>query len=441
MISLSDHFTYRKLFRFTLPSVVMMLFTSVYGVVDGIFVSNYAGETAFASINLIFPFCMLFSSFGSMLGIGGSALVAMTKGKGEEGHANRIFSMLVGSLILIGAVFAVLGELLLPLAIKLFGATEEMVEPCTVYARIFFLTLPAFLLQYGFQSYLITAERPQLGLLFTVAAGVTNMILDWLFVGVMQWEVAGAAAATCIGQCVGGIGPLLFFLFSRTTPLKLVRSRFMPKEFRKAVSNGTADFVTTIALSLVAILFNWQLMRYIGEYGVSAYGIIQYVNFLFVAMYLGYSMGVAPVISYHHGAESFEELHGLYKKSLRILSAVSVVLTAVAFLTARLIAAVFAGYDEIFLELSTRALRLYSLSYLFAGVTIFGSNLYAALNNGLISGVLSGLRLFVFQVLAVFLLPLALGTDGIWLSALVAELLVFILTHIVFRRQKARYRY
>ena len=440
-IQLSDHFSYKKLIQFTIPSIVMMLFTSIYGVVDGLFVSNVVGETAFASINLIMPYCMIFSAIGSLFGVGGSALVAMVKGQGKADKANSIFSMLVYSMIGIGIILGIIAQVFLPTAARLFGASEGMMDTCIAYGRIFLMTLPAFLLQYGFQSFLITAERPNLGLAFTAIAGVTNMILDWLFIVVFEWGVAGAAAATCIGQLVGGIGPLLYFIFARNCSLKLVRTRFMPREFLKAASNGAADCITNIAMSVVAIVFNWQLMRYIGEYGVSAYGIIMYVNFVFVAVYLGYAMGVAPVISYHYGTGEKEELQGLYKKSLVMIFVASLALTGIALLTARFIASIFAGYDPEFLAISTSALRLYSLSYFFAGINIFGSNLFAALNNGLISGILSGLRMFVFQLIAVFVLPLILGKDGIWLSMLAAELGVFIITLVVLKRQKARYGY
>ena len=438
-IQLSDHFTYKKLIRFTFPSIVMMLFTSIYSVVDGLFISNVVGETAFASINLIFPYCMIFGAIGSLFGVGGSALVALVRGQGDDDRANRIFSMLIYAVIVLGIVLAIVSELFLPTAARLFGATGEMLHNCITYGRIMLFTLPAFMLQYGFQSFMITAERPQLGLLFTVVAGVTNMILDWLFIAVFRWGLVGAAAATCTGQCVGGIGTLCYFLFARKCPLKLVKTRFMPKEFLKAASNGTAECVTQLAMSVVSIVFNAQLLRYIGEYGVSAYGIIMYVNFFFVAVFLGYSMGVAPVFSYHYGTGLKEELQGLFRKSIIMLSIASVLLTALALLASHTVASFFAGYDEEFL--ATKALRLYSLGYIFAGINIFTFNLFAALNNGPLSGFLSALRTVVFQLIAVFVLPLFLGADGIWLTMLVSDSCLLIISIIVLRRQQPRYGY
>ena len=440
-IQLSDHFTYGKLLRFTFPSVIMMLFTSIYGVVDGFYISNIVGETAFAAINLILPYCMIFSAVGSLFGVGGSALVAMTLGLGQREKANRIFSLLIYTIIATGVVFAVLSEIFLPAAIRSLGATEAMERTCLIYGRIFMSALPVFLLQFGFQSFLITAERPRLGLAFTIAAGVSNMILDWLFIAVFRWGAAGAAAASCLGQCIGGIGPLLFFCFSKSSVLRLGRTSFMPRALLRSASNGAAECITNFAMSFVGIVFNWQLMKYLGEFGVSAYGIILYVNFVFVAVYLGYSMGVMPVFSFHHGAENTDELKSLFRKSMTIMLTASAALTALAIVTARSAAGVFAGYDETFLALSTRALRLYSLSYFLAGFNIFGGNLFTAFNNGRIAGTLSVLRMFVFQLLAVLLLPLVLGSDGIWLSMLAAESGVFMITLYTLIRQRKRYHY
>lgn len=419
----------------------MMLFTSIYGVVDGLFVSNVVGESAFASINLIMPFCMIFSALGSVFGVGGSALVALEKGKGNDEKANRIFSMLVYTMIAAGIGITLIAELLLPAACRFLGATDNMMDNCILYGRIFLTTQAAFLMQYAFQTFLITAERPKLGLAFTLAAGIGNMILDWLFISVFKWGVAGAAVATCIGQCIGGIGPLIYFIAAKDCSLKLVRTHFMPRALLKSASNGAADGITNIAMSLVNMVFNVILMKYIGEYGVSAYGVIMYVNFVFVAIYLGYSMGVAPVISYHYGAGSSSELKGLFKKSLIISSLLSIVLTTVALISARGIASFFAGYDEEFLNITTRALRLYSISYIFSGINIFGATLFSALNNGLIAGVLSGARMFVFQLLAVILLPMLIGSDGIWLSIVIAETASFILTVISFLKYRKKYGY
>lgn len=440
-IHLSDHFNYRKLMSFSLPSIAMMLFTSIYGVVDGFFISNYVGETAFAAVNLILPYCMIFGAAGSLIGVGGSALVAMIRGQGNGEKANQVFSMLVYFLILLGFILEAAAQILLPLAARRMGATEVLYPICIRYGRIYLLTLPALQLQFAFQSFLINAERPRLGLLFTVTAGIGNMILDWLLVGILKLDVEGAAAATCAGQCFGGIGPLLFFILSGSSPLKLGKTGFMPRELLKALSNGSADFITNIAMSLVNMVFNLQLMKYIGEYGVSAYGIIMYVNFIFISVFLGFSMGVAPVFSYHFGADDREEVKSLFRKSVVLMGVFSLVLTGLAEVFAGDLAGIFASYDEQFLALSTKALRLYSISYIFAGIDVFASGLFAALNNGAVSGMLSALRLFVFQLSAVLLLPLVLGSDGIWMAMPLSEVLVLMVTVVVLIRNRSRYHY
>ena len=440
-IKLSDHFGYGMLLRFSLPSIAMMMFTSIYGVVDGFFISNYVGETAFAAVNLILPYCMVFGAVGSLFGVGGSALVAYVRGQGDLKRANRIFSMLVYSMIAVSLLTELVSQLLLTRAAGWLGASETLFPLCIRYGRIYLLTQPAFILQFAFQSYLINAERPKLGLLFTLTAGVGNMLLDWLFVGVFGWGVEGAAIATCAGQCVGGFGPLLFFIFSKTSPLRLGRTSFMPRELLKSASNGIADFITNVAMSLVNMVFNIQLMKYIGEYGVSAYGIIMYVSFIFVSVFLGFSMGVAPIFSYHYGAGDYDELKGLFRRSITIMICFSIGLSTAAELSARGLAMIFASYDPEFLALSTRALRLYFIAYFFAGIGVFGSSLFAALNNGPLSGILSGLRLFVFQLSAVLLLPRVLGSDGIWLALPVSEVCVMIITIIVFIKYKDKYHY
>ena len=409
--------------------------------VDGLFVSNVVGETAFAAINLIFPYCMVFSSLGTVFGVGGSALVAKIKGEGDDDKANKVFSMLVAAMFVLGLVFTGVSLVLLPHAAKLMGASGALMDGCLSYARIFLITQSAFFLQYGMQTLMITAERPKLGLAFTVGAGVTNMVLDWLFIAILGWGVAGAAAASCIGQVIGGFGPVAYFALSKTTPLKLVKTSFMPRELLKSASNGAAEGITNAAMSFVSMVFNFQLMKYLGEYGVSAYGVILYVNFVFLAVFIGYSMGISPVFSYNLGSGNDAELRSLFKKSVTVIALISVAVTVAAFAGAKGIAAVFAGYDQKFLEVTVRALQLYSVCYLFAGINIFGSNLFAALNDGLTAGILSGLRMFVFQIIPVLTLPLIFGSDGIWLSMFVAEFCVFLITVVVLMKKKNTYHY
>ena len=441
-IKLSDHFTYGKLLRFTLPSIVMMIFTSIYGVVDGFFVSNFAGETPFAAINLIMPFLMIFGAVGFMVGAGGSALVSMTLGQGDREKAQRIFSLLVALLAVVGAVFTVLGLVFLEPVARLLGATAEMLPHCVAYGRIIMLALVPFMLQNVFQSFLVTAERPHFGLVITVAAGVTNMVLDAVFLGVFRWGVVGAAAATGLSQCVGGLIPLLFFLSSRNRSLlRLVRPVWNGAAVWKTCTNGASEFMTNISFSVVNMLYNFQLMRLVGEAGVAAFGVVMYISFIFVGVFLGFSFGSAPIVGFHYGAENTDELKSLLRRSFVIIGTFAVILTAAAELLAHPLALIFVSYNEELLALTRRSFMLYSISYLPAGFNIYGSSFFTALNNGRISALISFGRTLVFQVLSVFLLPALLGVDGVWLANVMAETLALLLTLSCLAANRNYYRY
>lgn len=440
-IRLSDHFTYTKLLRFTAPSVVMMIFTSVYGVVDGVFVSNFAGKTPFAAINLIMPFLMMFGALGFMVGTGGSALVAKTLGEGDRERASGLFSMLIWLSLAVGVVLAVAGIVLMRPIAMLLGARGQMLENCVTYGCILQLALPAFILQNEFQSFLITAERPKLGLWITVAAGVTNIVLDALFVAVLDWGLVGAAVATAISQLVGGVVPLVYFLLPNKCLLRLTRPIFDGKALLKTCTNGSSEMMTNLSLSLVNMLYNIQLMRFAGEDGVAAYGVIMYVNFIFISVFLGYSIGSAPVIGFHFGAGDTGELKSLYTKSLRIVAVVSVVLTVVAEMLAGPLSGIFVGYDQGLMEMTRRAFMLYSISFLMTGVNIFGSSFFTALNDGLVSAVISFLRTLVFQAAAVLVLPVFLKLDGVWLAIVAAESMALVVTAACLVRNRGKYQY
>lgn len=440
-IQLSDHFTTPRLLRFVFPSIIMMIFTSIYGVVDGLFVSNYVGKTPFAAVNLIMPFLMIMGTVGFMFGTGGSAVVSQALGEGKPDKANQYFSMMVYIVIGSGIVLTLVGLLFLrPIAVA-FGASGEMLDNCVVYGRIILCTLTAFMLQNVFQSFLITAERPQLGLAVTVAAGVANMLLDFIFVAVFRWGIVGAAAATAASQLIGGVVPLMYFLRPNTSKLHLVKTKLNAHILGKTCINGSSELMTNISMSLVNILYNFQLMHYIGEDGVASYGIIMYVSFIFAAIFIGYSIGSAPIIGYHYGAGNHTELKGLFRKSLFLITLWNVILTALAILTAQSLAKIFVGYDIDLTGLTTRALALYSLSFLFMGHNIFGSAFFTALGNGVVSAAISFLQTLLFQVAAVLILPRLLGIDGIWLAIVVAELLALVITIYFFIKKKDNYHY
>lgn len=444
-IQLSDHFTYRKLLRFTVPSIVMMIFTSIYSVVDGFFVSNFVGTTPFAAVNILWPFIMICAAVGFMLGTGGSALVAKTLGEGKPDEANRIFSMLIYVSLVLGVIITILSVVFLrPISI-LLGAEGELLENCILYGRILLPALPFFILQNEFQSFLVTAEKPGFGLAITVAAGLTNVALDALFVAVFRWGLAGAAAATAASQLVGGLIPLLYFLLPNKCSLHLVKTGFLPTAFRHTCLNGSSELVTNISMSLVSMLYNLQLIKLAGENGVAAYGVVMYVSFMFIAVFLGYSIGCAPVISFHYGADHQDELKGLFRKSLVLMTAFSVMLTILAEVLARPFSVLFVGYDPALLELTVRAFALYSLSYLLTGFNIFGSAFFTALNDGLTSATISFLRTLVFQTAVVLLFPLLLPShlklDGIWLSIVVAEALSLAVTLFFILKNRRKYGY
>ena len=440
-IQLSDHFTYRKLFRFTLPSIVMMVFTSIYGVVDGYFVSNYAGKTAFAAVNLIMPFIMILGGMGFMIGTGGTALVSVVLGQKDHERANRYFSMMIYLTVIMGVILSVFGfTFMKPIAV-LLGATEEMLADCVLYGRIVISFTTAFMLQNVFQSFLIAAEKPKFGLVVTVIAGATNMILDWLFVGVLGWGVAGAAAATGLSQCAGGLVPLIYFLLPNKSLLRLTRTRLELIPLLKACGNGSSELMSNISSSVVSMIYNFQLLKYVGENGVSAFGVLMYVQFIFVAIFIGYSIGCAPIVSYHYGAGNSQEVKNMLKKSMLLMGTLGILLSALAFCLAEPLAKIFVGYDAELHALTSHAFRLFSFSFLLAGFNIYCSSFFTALNNGAISAAVSFLRTLLFQTSAVLILPLILDVDGIWLSNAFAEVFAFAISAIFLIAKRKKYNY
>ena len=440
-IQLSEHFTYKKLFRFTGPTIIMMIFTSLYGIVDGLFVSNVVGKTAFAAVNLILPFPTILSALGFMIGTGGSALISKTMGEGDDKKANSLFSLMVYLTIVLGTVISVIGLIFVPQVAVLLGAQGEMVDICVLYGRTYLSALPLFMLQYVFQSFLVVAEKPKMGLAVTIAAGVTNMILDALFMAVFDWGVAGAALATAISQAIGGGIPLIYFLMPNKSRLRLGKTKIDGKAIVKTCTNGSSELMTNISSNIVNILFNYQLMQFAGADGVSAYGVIMYCNFIFISVFLGYSIGSAPIIGFQYGAGNYTELKSLLKKSAWIIGILSVVLMGLAEWLAPPLSRIFVGYDSGLLALTQRAFRIYSVMFLFCGFNIFGSSFFTALNNGLVSAIISFLRTLVFQIGCVLILPILLDIDGIWLSVVIAELLSLLVTVFCIFRYRNRYHY
>lgn len=440
-IYLSDKFTYGKLLRFTAPSIIMMIFTSIYGVVDGFFVSNYVGKTPFAAVNFIYPFLMILGTVGFMFGTGGSAIVAKTLGENNEEKANRLFSFFVYISVALGAVIAVLAFIFIrPIAAALH-AEGELLENCVLYGRIFILGLPMYVLQMEFQSFFVTAGKPGLGFLSTVAGGLTNMIFDALFIVVFKWGLAGAAAATVMGQCVGGIIPLAYFFRPNTSLLRLGKTNFDGAALLKATTNGSSELMSNISMSLVSMLYNVQLIKYAGEDGVSAYGVLMYVNLVFLAIFIGYSIGTAPVIGYHYGAKNPAEIGSILKKSFVIIGISSLAMLGFSEVMAGPLSRIFVGYDPALYEMTVHGFRIFSFQFLFAGVSIFASSFFTALSNGGVSAMISFLRTLVFQTAAILLLPLIWKLDGIWISIVAAELVSFVVSLIYIAAKRKKYGY
>ncbi len=440
-IRLSDHFTYARLVRFVLPSIVMMIFTSIYGVVDGLFVSNFVGKTPFAALNLVMPVIMILGAVGFMIGTGGSALIAKVYGEGEEEKAKSYFTLMVIFTVLLGIVFTFVGMAVLrPLCI-LLKATEDMIDSCVLYGRIVIGFITFFMLQNVFQSFFITAGKPQIGLFVTLAAGITNMALDALFVAGFKWGLAGAAVATGIGQCIGGIVPLIYFAGPNRSSLRFTKPIWRIKPLLQACANGSSELMSNISSSLVSMLYNYQLMRFIGEDGVSAYGVLMYVQLIFLAISIGYSIGMSPIVSYHLGAKNDREVKNIYRKSLILIGSTGIVLTVLAQLLAIPLAKGFVGYDDDLCALTVHAFRLFSFMFLLAGLNIFASAFFTALNNGAVSAIISFMRTLVFQTASVWILPMILGTDGIWWAISIAEALAFVVSLIFLIANRKKYRY
>lgn len=440
-IHLSDHFTYKKLLRFAAPTVITMIISSVYSIVDGFFVSNYVSKNAFASVNLIMPIVMAISCVGFMLSAGGSALVAKTLGEGKRKHANELFSMLVYVTIAAGILFSIVGFVFMPQLAQFAGADAALIADCVRYGRILLVGNTAFMLQITFQSFFIVAEKPKLSLLMSVCGGVTNIVLDFLFIYVFEWGITGAAVATFLGQVVAGVTPLIYFACPNSSLLRLTRARLDVPALLRSCLNGSSEMVTNLSSSVVSILYNYQLIKYAGADGVAAYGVIMYVNFIFVGIYVGFSFGTAPIVSYHYGAANHAELKNLFKKSMLLVSIAAVVMTALAEIFAAPLSTLFVGYDTALCDMTRIAFRLYSTSFLICGFNIFGSGFFTALNDGLRSAVISFLRTLGFQIAAVLTLPLVLGINGIWLALTVAEGLTLAVTLALLARNRSKYHY
>ncbi len=440
-ISLSDHFTYKRLFRFIFPTIVMMVITSVYSIVDGFFVSAVVGKNAFAAVNLIMPALIALSAFGFMIGTGGSALVSRTLGEKKKELANQYFSMLVYVVIGVGLLLSITGFIFMPQIAKLLGASELILNDCVIYGRVIMIALTFFMLQNTFQSFLITAERPRMGLVISIITGVNNIVFDFILVYVCGMGVLGAALATAMSQIIGGLVPLIYFARNNSSHLKLVKTKIKFRALGHACLNGSSEMVTNLSTSFVGMLYNLQLLRIAQEDGVAAYGVVMYVSFIFLALFFGYSLGCGPIVAYHYGAENTKELKNLFKKSMTITVVAAMIMTVLGILLSSPLSHLFVGYDAELMAMTVRGMALYSFSFLLCGFNIFTSAFFTALSNGPISALISFLRTLVFQVATILILPGLIGIDGVWISIVVAEAATIIVTILLLIGYRKKYQY
>lgn len=440
-IQLSDHFTYKRLLRFVLPSILMIICTSAYSIVDGFFVSNFVGKTPFAAVNLIMPILMGVGTIGFMIGTGGSAIISKSLGEGKQEQANQYFTLLVCVAFISGVLISIIGFIFIRPIAGALGATGELLENCVIYARILFCTMPFFILQYVFQSFFVAAEKPGLSLKVNIIAGITNVILDCVLIIGFKLGLMGAAIATAVGQIIGGVVPVIYFARKNNSLLRFAKTKFDGRVLLKSISNGSSEMITNLSSSVVSILYNFQLMKFAGENGVAAYGIIMYINIIFMSIFLGYSLGSAPIVSYNYGAQNHSELKNLFQKSLKILALSGIVLVALSEICAKPLISIFANYDVELLAMTTRGFRIYAVAFIVMGINVWSSAFFTALNNGLFSALISFFRTLVFQIAAIMVLPAILGMDGIWMAILIAELLSLFVSIIFLITQRKRYNY
>lgn len=448
IVKLSDRFSYKKLLKFIFPTIVMMIFTSIYCVVDGFFISNFAGtspaesQNAFEAVNFIYPFLLVLGSFGFMFGTGGAALIAKVFGEGNPKKANSIFSLIVYVSIITGIVLSVLGFIFIEPFCHLLNAEGELLTDSLRYGRILLLAIPFFLVQYEFQCLFTAAEKPKLGLIITLAAGFTNIVLDALFVAILKWGLEGAALATALGQVVGSVIPLIYFAFPNKSKLRLSKCTLDFKSLVKVCTNGSSELMSNIAMNVVSMLYSFQLIRLtVNDEGLAIYGVLMYVSMIFMAIFFGFTTGSSPIISYSYGENNTLELKNMFKKSVVLISIFSVSMFLFAFLLAEPISYVYFSKSQHLIKETVSAFRIFSISFLFTGFTILASAFFTALNNGLISMLISSLRTIVFYVLSILILPYIFGVEGIWWSIVVAEVFSFITSIIFLICFKKKYQY
>ena len=436
---LSRAYTLSGLVRFALPSMVMMVFLSVYTIVDGIFISNFVGTLALGAVNIIFPLISLEMGLGIMLATGSNAIIARRLGEGDAALARQNFSLVVLVAVVCGLMVEGLALLFLPQIIDLLGASAAQYPYCRDYPRAMLLFAPALFLQVGFQSYFVTAGRPKLGLLVMVGAGLVNIGLDYLLIP--RLGVAGAGLATGLGYMVPAMAGLCFFARPRGGDLYLVRPSLERGLLWRACLNGSSEMVSNMANAVSTFLFNIMFMRCYGEDGVAAITMALYFQFVFAAVYFGYSGGVAPIISYKFGNGDTAGLRQVVRDSFRFILGISLLNFTVAILVSAPALLLFAGGNREVASIAQEGFPLFAVSFLFAGVGIFASNMFTALSDGVTSALISFMRTLLFLALAILLLPLVFKEAGLWAAISVAEGMGALVALVCLVLRRPQYQY
>lgn len=438
--SIAKDFKFFSLIWFAFPTMIMMMFMSLYTIVDGIFISRLLGTDALSGANIVYPVISLIIAAGVMLATGGSALIGKKLGEGKEEEARGNFSFLILNGIGIGMFFLVVGNLFLDPVIRLLGATDRLLPYCADYLSVSLFLAPACMLQLIFQTFFVTAGQPALGLILTIGGGIANMVLDYLFMGPLEMGIRGAALATGIGQLIPAVAGLLYFLCSRKT-LWLVKPRGDFAVIKESCFNGASEMVTNLSGAVVTFLYNFMMLKYLGESGVAAITIVLYGQFLFNALYMGFSMGVAPVISYNYGSDNRRLLQRIFKICISFVSVSSILITAIALVASPAIVEVFTPKGSGTYEIAKTGFLLFSVNYIFAGINIFASAMFTAFSDGKVSAVISFVRTFVMIVINIFLLPYLIGVNGIWLAVPAAECMTLFLSCGYFWTKRKKYHY
>ncbi len=439
--ALAKKFSLASLLLFAAPNIIMMIVLSMYIIVDGMFVARFIGTTALSAINMFYPAICFEMALGIMIATGGSAIAAKKLGEGKQKEAQNNLSFLMVVEGSFGIVIAVVGNLFTAEIVSFLGASAAQAPLSITYAKIIFSFAPAFFLQTAFQTFFVTAGKPALGLIVTILGGVANILLDYIFMAPLRLGVTGAAIATGIGYCIPAMVGVIFFLKAKTNPFHFVRPRFDGKVLLQACANGSSEMVTNLSNAVTTFLFNFTLLQFYGEDGVASITIILYFQYLFTALYFGYSNGIAPIISYKYGNDDRKQLQALFKNSVLFLIISSIAANVLLHFTISKLLTIFTAENSPVYQITLHGFSIYSMAFMIMGLGIFSSAMFTAFSDGITSAIISFSRTFLFIVGAILLLPAILGERGVWLAVPIAEAFGFLISilYLIGKKQKFHY--